>query len=299
MPYPIEVKIAPKSSWFTPAEAKLYYGRYAREGVTIHWWGGGEAANQHDNIVNYFMAQGQQGVKSVNFVVSDIKITKMVEPDDVAWASQSGNPTTVSIEFQPTLSDEGYKRGGWLIAQLEAQYGRSLSLYPHSHWFATSCPGTIDIARLRREADNFKGGNMSQSTLTTARINAYGIGGRNGILVNKDGTVTVNNANNALGGGGDADLNKSHVDVEANAETVGWYNSDEGKDWRFNRLPALVSLAAQNAPLKAENTLLHQQVADLQAKLGSMSSDPDSIIITKKGWTAVWEALKSFFNKNN
>src|SRR5215813_8776799 len=105
--YSIETKIAPKQSWFTPTEAKNYYGRYAREGATIHWWGGGESANQHDNIVDYFIEQGRQAIKSVNYVVSDIKITKMVEPDNVAWASQSGNPTTVSIEFQPTLSAEG------------------------------------------------------------------------------------------------------------------------------------------------------------------------------------------------
>lgn len=163
MSYPIEIKICSKNGWFTPNEAKNYYGRYARDGITVHWWGGGEAANQHDNIVNYFMAQAEAGNKSVNYVVSDGKITKMVEPDNVAWASQSGNPTTVSIEFQPTLSDEGYKTGGWLIAQLEKQYGKTLQLWPHNHWFATSCPGTIDINRLRSEADKAKGGDMDPS----------------------------------------------------------------------------------------------------------------------------------------
>jgi hypothetical protein len=36
--YPIEVKLASKAGWFTPAEAKSYYGKYSRDGVTYHWW---------------------------------------------------------------------------------------------------------------------------------------------------------------------------------------------------------------------------------------------------------------------
>lgn len=160
MSYPIEVKPASKRSWFTPAEAKNYYGRYSRDGVTVHWWGGGEQETAHDNIVNYFLRQGELATKSVNYVVSDAKITQMVDPDNVAWASQSGNATTVSIEFEPGLSDEGYRKGGWLIATLEKKYGKKLTLYPHKHWFATACPGTIDINRLRVEADKASGGSV-------------------------------------------------------------------------------------------------------------------------------------------
>jgi len=155
--YDIEIKPCSNNGWFTPAEAKSYYGRFDREGITCHWWGDGTGASNHDNIVNYFMGQAAAGVKSVNFVCSDAKITQMVNPDNVAWCSTAGNPTTISIEFQPTLSDEGYKRGGWLIAYLEKKYGHEMKLYPHSHWNTTSCPGTIDIDRLRREANAVSG----------------------------------------------------------------------------------------------------------------------------------------------
>lgn len=160
MSYPIEVKLAPKNSYFTPVESNNYYQtKYSRSKVAIHWWGGGEGANQHDNIVNYFLKQGAAGVKSVNFVCSDDKITMMVDPKNVAWATQKGNPESVSIEFQPTLSDEGYKRGGFLIATLEKQFGK-MELLPHKYWYATACPGTIDIARLRREANAASGGSV-------------------------------------------------------------------------------------------------------------------------------------------
>lgn len=169
MSYDIENVPAPKTSWFTPAEAKNYYGRYSRTGVTIHWWGGGEQEDKHDSIVKYFIAQGNIGIKSVNYVVSDAKITQMVDPDNVAWASQSGNPTTISIECEPGLSDEGYKKLAWLISSLQVKYGRKLDIYKHSDWAATSCPGTIDVDRIRREKDGVDGGQIP-STPTPAPI---------------------------------------------------------------------------------------------------------------------------------
>jgi len=156
--YQVEIKEASKNGWFTPTEARSYYGRYDRSGITVHWWGDGTGADNHDNIVNYMLNGSAQGVKSVNYVLSDNKITLLVNPDNVAWASQSGNATTVSVEFQPTLSAEGYKKGGWLIDQLEQRYSRSLQLLPHSYWFQTACPGSIDINRLRAEADKWKSG---------------------------------------------------------------------------------------------------------------------------------------------
>lgn len=170
--YAIEVKITSKNSWFTPAESNAYYSaRYSREGITCHGWGGNETAAQHDNIVNYFLGQGNAGVKSTNYVCSDNKITLMVSPDNVAWCSQAGNPTTISIEFQPNMNAEGYKRGGWLIWQLEGRYGHRMNLYPHSKWAQTACPVGVDINRLRAEADKWAtGGYLPQKPAPTPPV---------------------------------------------------------------------------------------------------------------------------------
>lgn len=156
--YTLEVKLASKNGYHTPAEAKAYYGRYSREGLTCHWWGDGTGASNHDNIVNFMNGRASRGEASVNYVLSDNKITLCVNPDNVAWCSQSGNPVTVSVETQPTLGNEGYKKWGWLLDQLEGRYGRSLQLFPHKYWFATACPGTIDLGRIRAEADKWKRG---------------------------------------------------------------------------------------------------------------------------------------------
>jgi hypothetical protein len=161
--YPIEVKIASSEGWFTPEEARAYYGRYDRSGITAHWWGGNETADKHDAIVGVLLRGAEAGTKSANYVVSDIKITCLVLWQNVAFASQSGNPTTISLEFQPTLGAEGYKKGGWLINELEELTGRTLTLYPHKYWNATECPGTIDLNRLRAEANKWKAGQYDQA----------------------------------------------------------------------------------------------------------------------------------------
>ena len=77
--YPIEIKICSKNGWFTPDEARAYYGRYSREGITIHWWGDGSGAVNHDNVVNYLAAKATAGTgPTANYIVSDNKITLAV-----------------------------------------------------------------------------------------------------------------------------------------------------------------------------------------------------------------------------
>lgn len=168
MSYPIEIRPASKNGWHTPAEARSYYGRYDRNGVTVHWWNTPSAVkdSDHDNIVNYILGKANAGTGSVNYVLSNNKISLLVSPDNVAWASQAGNPTTVSVEFSPHLNDEGYKKAGWLINELEGRYGRSLQLFPHNHWFQTSCPGHLSLDRMRQEANKWKSGGYNPAPPT-------------------------------------------------------------------------------------------------------------------------------------
>lgn len=154
MSYSVESKPDKRSDYDNPAQAKARYGRYSRDGITVHWWNSPDKVkdSDHDNIVKYIYDKST----SVHYVVSNRKITKMVEPDNVAWHATKGNPTTIGIEFSPHLNAEGYKRGGWLISELEKRYKKTFKLYKHSDWSSTSCPGTISLPRLRQEADKFK-----------------------------------------------------------------------------------------------------------------------------------------------
>lgn len=160
MSYEIEIRLANKKGWHTPAEARAYYKKYDRAGATWHWWGDPalNADNKHDSIVNYILGKATAGTGSVNYVLSNTKITMLVNPDNVAWASQSGNPTTISVELSPNLNAEGYKKAGWLFNELEGRYGKTLGHWKHSDWFATACPGSIDINRIKEEARKWKNG---------------------------------------------------------------------------------------------------------------------------------------------
>ena len=160
MGYPIEIRLADKRGWHTPSQARAYYGRYSRSGVTWHWWNTPNLVkdSDHDNIVNYILGKAQRAAGSVNYVLSNTKITLLVNPDNVAWASQSGNPTTISVELSPHLNAEGYKKAGWLFNELEGRYGKVLKHYKHSDWIKTQCPGTISIDRIKTEANKWKTG---------------------------------------------------------------------------------------------------------------------------------------------
>lgn len=108
--------------------------------------------------------------------------------------------------------------------------GNSGGVKAHLHWDVRR-PGTAWNASLSNYYDPMKlikGDDMSKVTLTTARIMAFAIGGRNGY----DGTK------NALAGQSDEDLKKNHVGKDLEANLITWYNSTEGKNWREKRLSA-------------------------------------------------------------
>lgn len=160
--YGVEIRIVSKNGWFTPDESRAYYGRYARSGYCVHWWGDGTGADNHDNICNYIANQAAAGNKSVNYVLSDNKISLLVGPDNVAWCQQSGNATEISVETQPTLGDEGYKKHGWLKDQLEQREGHRLTIHGHYYWYQTQCCGTISLDRIEQETDKWRRGVYDQ-----------------------------------------------------------------------------------------------------------------------------------------
>lgn len=158
--YAVEVRIVSKNGYHTPAEALAYYKKYSRVGITWHWWNTPNLVTDgdHDNICDYIAGKASRGEGSVNYVLSNTKLSLLVNPDNVAWASQNGNPTTVSVELSPHLDARGYKMAGWLADQMRQRYGREMQFYKHSDWFGTQCPGTIDPNRIRQEELKWRSG---------------------------------------------------------------------------------------------------------------------------------------------
>lgn len=156
--YPIEIKPSSAAGYFTPAQARAYYGKYSRDGVTYHWWDRPDriADNAHDSIVDYMNSNAAKGAApTVNYVASGGKFTLLASPDLVTWTSSNGNPTTIGVECSPHLTDAFYKKLGWLHDQLEQRYDKTLAIYVHFDWAPTECSPIVK-ARIRTEADNWK-----------------------------------------------------------------------------------------------------------------------------------------------
>lgn len=137
--YAVEVKWASKAGYFTPAEARSYYGKYDRSGVTYHWWNSpdriGGSASDHDSIVNYLNGRAAQGqAPTVNYVASEPKFTLCIDPTNVAWTSSAGNSTTIGVECSPHFTEPFYKKLGWLHDQMEQRFGRTLAIWVHFEW---------------------------------------------------------------------------------------------------------------------------------------------------------------------
>ena len=176
MSYNIEIRLADKNGFHTPAEALKFYKRYRRDGPTIHWWNAKNLVtdDDHDNIVNYILGKARRGVGSVNYVLSNKKITLVVNADNVAWASQAGNPTTVSIECSPHLNAEGYKKLAWLINELfnpvNGRYRQKPGYWKHSDWFTTACPGTISMDIIKSSVAKWEDGRFEDAPVVVQPV---------------------------------------------------------------------------------------------------------------------------------
>lgn len=140
--YNVEIKPSSSAGYHTPDGARRYYGKYDRSGVTYHWWNRPDriADNEHDSIVNYMNGNAAKGAApTVNYVASGSKLTLCINPDNVAWTSSNGNPTTIGVECSPHFTESFYKKLGWLHDQLEQRYNRTLAIFVHFDWTPTEC----------------------------------------------------------------------------------------------------------------------------------------------------------------
>lgn len=99
------------------------------------------------------------------------------------------------------------------------------------------------------------GEDMSTVTLDIARIEAFFVGGRNGL----DGKQ------NALNGDCDDELKKNHVGRETNADIIAWYRSSE----RITSLNDFIKLSQKASQLDATKA----QLDALQKQMQSMPQD--------------------------
>ena len=158
-----DVKIDPELTPTHNAELFEYYGvEYQPIESHIHWWGDPASGFTHDGVVNGFLGKENH---SVNFVVSDNRITLMVPMNQNAITTGRRNPYAWKTENDPNLSEQGYKTLGFLHYLVE-KMNPSLQDTPirlHKEFMATAC-SNLDPAKVREYANKFKNGILDVAT---------------------------------------------------------------------------------------------------------------------------------------
>lgn len=126
---------------FTPARSVLAAFKLPRaiNGVTVHHWG--NDGQSFDGVLNY-LASNNARTSSAHFILQEDRVACIVSPADAAWHAghAAGNATTIGIECRPEMTAGDLATLASLIRWLEGVYG-PLTVYKHSDWAATACPG--------------------------------------------------------------------------------------------------------------------------------------------------------------
>lgn len=169
---------------YTPAnETRSVWGvDRSIQAICIHWWGDPAQNPTFEGVISTLLNPARES--SAHYIATGTgrRVACIVAPADNAWANNSGNPTTVSIECDPRCRDEDYDVVGELVAELRDTYGQ-LPLVPHNKYIATRCPGNWDLNRINAVASNkipgaVEGQSRDKTTTpakkyaTTAEVNA-------------------------------------------------------------------------------------------------------------------------------
>jgi hypothetical protein len=110
-----------------------------KDGATVHHWGD---FGQNIHTVARYLASANPRNNSAAFVLQEDYVYCLAWPDDSTWHSghPEGNARTIGIECRPEMTPGDLETLGSLLRYLETIYG-SLTIYIHSNWMNTACPG--------------------------------------------------------------------------------------------------------------------------------------------------------------
>ncbi len=150
----------------TNQEAKDYYKvAYKPIELHAHWWGSPNAGSTHDGTVSHLKNTTDL---SVNFVLSENRITKMVKLTTLAYTTGQRNPYGWKIETDPKLTEGVYKTLGALTYIVEKKNPRLANepIRLHKEFMSTAC-SEIDVAKVRAYANKFVSGELDINTGNT------------------------------------------------------------------------------------------------------------------------------------
>lgn len=117
---------------------------------------------------------------SAHYGIENSKIHQYVKESDTAWHAMSANPFSIGIENSAApgrpATTTTYKTLAKLCADICKRYklNPDKAIEPHNKYVSTQCPGTMDLARIKRETKQLmKGEEMVDKTTANVMYRLY------------------------------------------------------------------------------------------------------------------------------
>lgn len=138
-------------------------GNWQKDIIVLHWWDDPSKRPGFAGTVSWLKDTRSQ--VSAHYVVEGGRFTQLVLEKDMAWhaGNLAANRRSIGIEVNPRLSDADYAATAYLVADIWKRRG-GLPLHRHREFTGTACPGTLDVARVQREAEAILQGGSPAAT---------------------------------------------------------------------------------------------------------------------------------------
>lgn len=150
------------SSNFTP-------GKWRKDFIVIHHWDDPAKRPQFGGVVSWF--KNPSANVSIQYMVEAGRIAQMIPESAMAW--HAGNSTAnrhgIGIELNPRQYDGDYETAAQLVAEIWDRRGK-LPLRKHREFFGTSCPGTWDVSRIQRRAEQIYSGTTTAGNVLEGEV---------------------------------------------------------------------------------------------------------------------------------
>lgn len=147
-------------------------GTWRKDFIVIHHWDDPAKRPQFGGVVSWF--KNPSANVSIQYMVEAGRITQMIPESAMAW--HAGNSTAnrhgIGIELNPRQSDGDYETAAQLVAEIWGRRGK-LPLRKHREFFGTSCPGTWDVSRIQRRAEQIYSGTTTAGTVLEGEVMSW------------------------------------------------------------------------------------------------------------------------------
>lgn len=159
---------SPLATWVGSPNYRYREPAPVKTHITLHWMDGTLAGTDAHFQNPGTIKDGRGTGTSTQYGIGQTEIHQYVPEGEYAHGDGDAysNANGISIEHEGgpdrPITDAVYDLSARLVADIAARHGFGelkvgVNVYPHNHWVATECPGTLDLERIVTEANRING----------------------------------------------------------------------------------------------------------------------------------------------